>query len=98
MGNKGYLWYVMVNTESTLRLTMWFSIQSASRVHCNIAYGELVINFPESQIKDTIDTLMLTLMDILKDVPLIDFDECLSWQGAHGNWNKYFMSDPNSIL
>lgn len=24
---------------------------------------------------------MLALMDILRDVPLIDFDECLSWQG-----------------
>lgn len=50
-------------------------------MHCNIAFGELVVNFPESQIKDTIDTLMLALIDILKEVPLTDFDECLSWQG-----------------
>ncbi|KAG6868817.1 hypothetical protein C0993_009699 [Termitomyces sp. T159_Od127] len=52
---------------------------STSRVHCNIAFGELVINFPESHINNNIDVLMPVLTDILNDVPFIDFDKCLSW-------------------
>ncbi|KAF8077714.1 hypothetical protein FPV67DRAFT_1462774 [Lyophyllum atratum] len=53
---------------------------SASRVHCNIAFGELVVNFPDDHIKDTIDVLMPALLDVLNDVPFIEFDKCLSWQ------------------
>lgn len=56
--------------------------QSASRIHCNIAFGELVVNFPESHINNAIGTLMPALMDILKDVPFIDFDTCISWHGG----------------
>jgi phosphatidylinositol 4-kinase len=67
-------------------------------VHCNTAFGELVVNFPESQIKDSIDTLMFTLMDILRDVPLIDFDECLSWHSASYTCHEYFVFDPNFSL
>ncbi|KAJ7085721.1 hypothetical protein B0H15DRAFT_846088 [Mycena belliarum] len=52
---------------------------SASRVHCNIAFGELVVNFPEVHIANAIDTLMPALIDVLRDVPYIDFDKCLSW-------------------
>ncbi|KAJ7709476.1 hypothetical protein B0H17DRAFT_1155491 [Mycena rosella] len=37
--------------------------QSASRVHCNIAFGELVVNFPEVHIANAIDTLMPALID-----------------------------------
>ncbi|KAF7311374.1 hypothetical protein MKEN_01039300 [Mycena kentingensis (nom. inval.)] len=53
---------------------------SASRVHCNIAFGELVVNFPHVHIDNAIDTLMPALMDVLRDVPYIDFDKCLSWE------------------
>ncbi|KAJ7940268.1 hypothetical protein B0H13DRAFT_2299305 [Mycena leptocephala] len=53
---------------------------SASRVHCNIAFGELVVNFPEVHIANAIDTLMPALIDVLRDVPYIDFDKCLSWE------------------
>ncbi|KNZ80366.1 Phosphatidylinositol 4-kinase stt4 [Termitomyces sp. J132] len=52
---------------------------STSRVHCNIAFGELIVNFPESHINDNINVLMPVLVDILNDVPFIDFDKCLSW-------------------
>lgn len=55
--------------------------QPASRVHCNIAFGELVVNFPDVHIADAIDTLMPALIDVLRDVPFIDFDRCLSWEG-----------------
>jgi hypothetical protein len=55
--------------------------QSASRVHCNIAFGELVTNFPEGDITESIDTIMPVLVDVLRDVPFIDFDPCLSWEG-----------------
>ncbi|GLB34718.1 putative PI3 PI4-kinase family protein [Lyophyllum shimeji] len=53
---------------------------SASRVHCNIAFGELVVNFPDDHIKKNIDVLMPALLDVMNDVPFIDFDQCLSWQ------------------
>ncbi|KAG5638986.1 hypothetical protein H0H81_008207 [Sphagnurus paluster] len=52
----------------------------ASRVHCNIAFGELIVNFPDDHINQSIEVLVATLVDILKDVPFIDFDRCLSWQ------------------
>ena len=55
--------------------------KSTSRVHCNIAFGELIVNFPESHINNNIDVLMPVLIDILNDVPFIDFDKCLSWDG-----------------
>ncbi|KAF7295444.1 hypothetical protein MIND_01084200 [Mycena indigotica] len=53
---------------------------SASRVRCNIAFGELVVNFPQVHIDNAIDTLMPALIDVLRDVPYIDFDKCLSWE------------------
>ncbi|ESK94184.1 phosphatidylinositol 4-kinase [Moniliophthora roreri MCA 2997] len=52
----------------------------ASRAHCNIAFGELVVNFPDSHIAKTVDTLMPVLIDVLRDVPYIDFDRSLSWE------------------
>ncbi|KAK7034075.1 Phosphatidylinositol 4-kinase stt4 [Paramarasmius palmivorus] len=53
----------------------------ASRAHCNIAFGELVVNFPDSHIAETVDTLMPVLIDVLRDVPYIDFDRSLCWEG-----------------
>ncbi|KAJ7217187.1 hypothetical protein GGX14DRAFT_440647 [Mycena pura] len=53
---------------------------SASRVHCNIAFGELVVNFPQVHMSNAIDTLIPALIDVLRDVPYIDFDKCLSWE------------------
>ncbi|EEB95937.1 hypothetical protein MPER_05014 [Moniliophthora perniciosa FA553] len=52
----------------------------ASRAHCNIAFGELVVKFPDSHIAKTVDTLMPVLIDVLEDVPYIDFDTSLSWE------------------
>ncbi|KAG9226590.1 hypothetical protein CCMSSC00406_0006185 [Pleurotus cornucopiae] len=51
----------------------------ASRVHCNIAFGELVANFPDDYTRENIGTLIPALVEILGDVPFIDFDKCLSW-------------------
>ncbi|KAG7448129.1 uncharacterized protein BT62DRAFT_930208 [Guyanagaster necrorhizus] len=64
-----------VDAETTDRVFM-----PASRVHCNIAFGELVFNFPESHISERIGTIMPVLIDVLRDVPYIDFDRCLSWE------------------
>ncbi|KAG7092795.1 hypothetical protein E1B28_009114 [Marasmius oreades] len=52
----------------------------ASRAHCNIAFGELVSNFSESHITEAVDTLMPILIDILRDIPNVDFDKSLSWE------------------
>ncbi|KAG1849308.1 hypothetical protein DFJ58DRAFT_795151 [Suillus subalutaceus] len=55
------------------------AFMSEARAHCNIAFGELVVNFPEEHIAKHIDTLIPVLMDLLHDVPRMDFDRCLSW-------------------
>ncbi|KAG2100206.1 uncharacterized protein F5147DRAFT_710970 [Suillus discolor] len=55
------------------------AFMSEARAHCNIAFGELVANFPEEHIARHIDTLIPVLMDLLHDVPRVDFDRCLSW-------------------
>lgn len=52
-------------------------MQSNSRVHCNIGFAELAINMPDSHVEDTVPVLI----DILRDVPYIDFDRCLAWDG-----------------
>jgi phosphatidylinositol 4-kinase len=96
--SRGCSWFVGGNSASILHLTFRFPTKFASRVHCNIAFGELVVKFPESRIKGAIDTLILALTDILQDVPLIDFDECLSWQGMSHDTacacDHYLISDP----
>ncbi|KAI8989762.1 atypical/PIKK/PI4K protein kinase [Trametes punicea] len=46
-----------------------------SRVQCNIGFAELAINLPYAHVDDTVPVLI----DILRDVPYIDFDQCLSW-------------------
>ncbi|KIK08174.1 hypothetical protein K443DRAFT_35139, partial [Laccaria amethystina LaAM-08-1] len=67
--------------EPLPQLTTSRVYMTASRVHCNIAFGELVVNFPEAHISNSIDTVMPALIDILRDVPFIDFDKSLSWEG-----------------
>ncbi|TFK30200.1 atypical/PIKK/PI4K protein kinase [Coprinopsis marcescibilis] len=52
---------------------------TASRVHCNIAFGEFVVNFPTVQLGKSKDRILSALLDILRDVPFIDFDPSLSW-------------------
>jgi hypothetical protein len=56
--------------------------QPEARAHCNIAFGELVANFPDEHIARQIDTLVPVLLDLLHDVPRMDFDRCLSWDGV----------------
>ncbi|KAG0701518.1 hypothetical protein DFH29DRAFT_926376 [Suillus ampliporus] len=55
------------------------AFMSEARAHCNIAFGELVANFPDQHIAKQIDTLIPVLTDLLHDVPHVDFDRCLSW-------------------
>ncbi|KAJ3734042.1 hypothetical protein DFJ43DRAFT_1065841 [Lentinula guzmanii] len=66
------------NNESSVTTPRVF--MPASRVLCNIAFGELVVSFPDNYISENIDTIMPALIDVLRDVPHIDFDQCLSWE------------------
>jgi phosphatidylinositol 4-kinase len=55
--------------------------QSASRVHCNVAFGELVVNFSNpAGGGQSLDKVISVLIDILRDIPFIDFDPSLSWE------------------
>ena len=38
-------------------------------------------NFPDKYTRENIGTLIPALVEILGDVPFIDFDKCLSWDG-----------------
>lgn len=53
----------------------WF--QSASRVHCNIAFGEMASNIPPEHSTES----TAVLIEILKDIPYIDFENSLVWEG-----------------
>ncbi|KAG8904073.1 phosphatidylinositol-4- kinase [Tulasnella sp. 403] len=57
--------------EEELRVFM-----SASRVHCNIAFGELAHNVPQNHATNCITILV----DILRDIPFIDFEYSLAWE------------------
>ncbi|KZP21149.1 hypothetical protein FIBSPDRAFT_788486 [Athelia psychrophila] len=52
----------------------------ASTAHCNIAFGEMVINFPKDHIENNIQTVIPVLVEMLGSVPVVNFDQCLSWQ------------------
>ncbi|KAH7879655.1 uncharacterized protein C8R40DRAFT_1200842 [Lentinula edodes] len=54
----------------------------ASRVLRNIAFGELIVNFTDAHISENVNTLLPVLIDVLRDIPDIDFDKCLSWEGT----------------
>lgn len=66
------------------------TIQSSSRVHCHIAFGELAQNLPSSHLESAIPVLL----DMLRDIPYIDFDTSLNWSGAY---RSLFRSFPFSI-
>jgi len=51
--------------------------QSASRARCNIGFAELSVNISATLLQDTVPVLL----DILRDVPYIDFDMNLTWDG-----------------
>ncbi|KAI0818966.1 atypical/PIKK/PI4K protein kinase [Irpex lacteus] len=48
---------------------------SYSRVQCNIGFAELAVNLPNAHVAETVPVLI----DILRDIPHIDFDKCLAW-------------------
>ncbi|KAF9227759.1 hypothetical protein BS17DRAFT_726240 [Gyrodon lividus] len=52
---------------------------SEARAQRNIAFGDLVVNFPEGHIHNQLDTLISALVDSLRDAPQLDYDQCLSW-------------------
>ena len=48
-------------------------------MHCNIGFAELAVNMPNPLLDETVPVLI----DILRDVPYIDFDRCLAWDGTN---------------
>lgn len=54
-------------------------LKSNSRVQCNIGFAELAVSLPEAHVDQTVPVLV----DILRDVPYIDFDQCLFWEGEY---------------
>lgn len=52
-------------------------LQSAPKVHCHIAYGQLAVNLPAGHLESAIPVLI----DILRDVPHVELDSSLNWIG-----------------
>ena len=50
--------------------------QSASRVNCHIGYAQLAMNLPSVHVEETFPTLL----DVLNDIPDMDFDRSLVWE------------------
>ncbi|CCM00003.1 uncharacterized protein FIBRA_02028 [Fibroporia radiculosa] len=46
-----------------------------SRIQCNIGFAELAVNLSDAHVDQTVPILV----DILRDIPYIDFDQCLFW-------------------
>jgi hypothetical protein len=53
--------------------------QSASRARCNIGFSELSVNMSSSLLHSTVPVLL----DVLRDIPYIEFDMNLTWDGKH---------------
>lgn len=53
--------------------------QSASRARCNIGFSELSVNMSPALLHSTVPVLL----DVLRDIPYIDFDMNLTWDGEH---------------
>ncbi|KAG8725758.1 phosphatidylinositol-4- kinase [Ceratobasidium sp. 428] len=57
-------------TEATPKVFM-----PASRINCNIAFGQFALTAPESHV----DSTVTVLIGILRDVPHIDYERSLAW-------------------
>ena len=58
--------------------TCFRAFKPASRVRCNIGFGELAVNLPEALLGSAVPVLL----DILRDIPYFDFDRNLAWDGV----------------
>lgn len=54
-----------------------FAVQPASRINCNIAFGQFALSALESHVESTVTVLI----GILRDVPHIDYERSLAWSG-----------------
>jgi phosphatidylinositol 4-kinase len=64
--------------QRTVARSFILTQQPTSRVRCNIAFGELALNVSG----DYVDKTVAVLIDILRDVHFIDFEQTMSWTGA----------------
>ncbi|KAF9446332.1 hypothetical protein P691DRAFT_708828 [Macrolepiota fuliginosa MF-IS2] len=53
---------------------------TASRVQCNIAFGDMVKQSSPTYIGKNIGTIFPTLLEVLNDIPRTEFDSSLSWR------------------
>lgn len=67
----------IVSSKSTSELPYMTLLQSAPKVHCHIAYGQLAVNLPAGHLESAIPVLI----DILRDIPHVQLDPSLNWTG-----------------
>ena len=80
LANPGSLWY---NYFGTVQYTQRAEspLQTSSAVHCNIAFGDMVLNAPVAYLELHIGELLPIMIDMLTDIPHTDFERRLSWTG-----------------
>ncbi|KAF8350539.1 hypothetical protein F5887DRAFT_939764 [Amanita rubescens] len=52
---------------------------ASSTVHCNTAFGDMILNAPVAYLELHIDELLPILIEMLSDIPRTDFERRLSW-------------------
>lgn len=72
--SRGCSWWVSLICVSA---NLYRRVQSASRARCNIGFAELSVNISSTLLPTTVPVLL----DILRDIPYIDFDMNLTWDG-----------------
>src|SRR5438105_589402 len=77
--SNAFTWFVVSYFITDIPLIQ--HIQPATRVRCNIAFGDLVVNFPNPGVSKSIEIIVALLINILRDTPYVDFDRSLAWTG-----------------
>lgn len=54
------------------------SVQPASRANCHIGFAQVAAKLPDPHV----DSVVRVLIEVLRDIPRMDFDQCLVWDGA----------------
>ena len=75
--NQERVYIVSSLTSKLTYISRITSLQSASKVHCHIAYGQLAVNLPAGHLESAIPVLI----DILRDIPHVQFEPSLNWTG-----------------
>ena len=71
------IWYVQHLSLSSVPAETGHTIQPASRANCHIGFAQVAASLPEPHVESVVPVLI----EVLRDIPRMDFDQCLVWDG-----------------